>query len=83
MSYESSLASGWEAYSEDAYTIEVSVDDPCEDCGWQPPKGMTTMASLESRNGGANWDCPNCEAHNWFDINYGYDDIAEDKAYDL
>lgn len=83
MSYESGLASAWESRSEDAYTYEVDVEDPCEDCGWEPPKGMTTMASLESRDGSALWDCLNCGAHNWFAINYGYDDIAEAKAYDL
>jgi DNA-directed RNA polymerase subunit RPC12/RpoP len=83
MSYESSLASGWEGYSNDAYEYEVDVEYPCDECGAEPAKGMTAEAILDARDGSVEWTCLECGERNWFKLNYGYDDIAEDKYYDL
>lgn len=82
MSYESSLASGWERYSNDAYEFEVDVEDACDECEIQP-LGLTAGAILDGSSGTAYWTCPDCGAENSFHLNYGYRDIAEDKAYDL
>jgi hypothetical protein len=83
VSYESSLASGWERYSEDAYEGDVDVEDPCVDCDAQPPKGMMAVGEFEASEGWARWTCLECGAENSIHLNYGYRDIAEDKYYDL
>ena len=83
MSYESGLAGAWERYNEDGYEVEVDIEDPCDECDAQPPKGMTAGAELEAYDGWAHWTCLECGAENSMKLNYGYKDIAEDKAYDL
>jgi predicted RNA-binding Zn-ribbon protein involved in translation (DUF1610 family) len=83
MSYESSLAAGWERYSDDVYEHEIDVEDACEACDTQVPDGFTAVAELDASDGWARWTCPECGAENGFRVNYGYRDIAEDRYYDL
>jgi hypothetical protein len=82
LSYESSLAAGWESFAGDGYEYEVDVEDACNECQ-VVPKHLTTMAYLDASDGDAYWDCPDCGAKNWFAVKYGYIDIAEAKQYDL
>jgi hypothetical protein len=44
---------------------------------------MMAVAEFEASEGWARWTCLECGAENSIHLNYGYRDIAEDKAYDL
>lgn len=75
MSYESSLIAGWERYSADPYEGDVDVEDPCDECGAQPPERMMAVAVYESDRGEARWTCPSCGEENLIKLGWGYDDI--------